>query len=106
MVSSMKRLAYFLILLLITDQVDDAWAFAPAWATTPVAADDDYDDDYLPVQRQSARELSPCGHGPAFLGRDRQAAELTSCRRGVPSRSGLTGPFAPPALYVLVSLQI
>jgi hypothetical protein len=102
----MKRVTYFLILLLITDQVDDAWAVAPVSTDTPLTADDDYDDDYLAAPQQSARELSPSHHGPAFLGRNRPTAELTSCRRGVPSAPDLTAPFAPPALYVLMSLQI
>jgi hypothetical protein len=102
----MKRLACFLILLLITDQVDDAWAAAPDQPVAPLAADDDYDDDYLPAQRQSGLEQPPTGHERAFLGRNPQAPELSSRRRDWPLGWDLTAPFAPPPLYVLMSLQI
>jgi hypothetical protein len=102
----MKRLACFLILLLITDQVDDACALAADAPGTPLAADDDYDDDYLPAQRQSAPEQRPAGQPPAFLGRSRHAA-TPSCRRtGLPPGWDRTAPFTPPPLYLLVSLQI
>jgi hypothetical protein len=102
----MKRLAYFLMLLLVIDLVDDAWAVAPVAFDTPLAADNDYDDDYLAVQQQSGQELFPSHHEPAFLGRNPQTAELSFCRRGLPLGWDLTVPFAPPPLYVLMSLQI
>jgi hypothetical protein len=102
----MKRLACFLILLLITDQVDDACALAADSPGTPLAADDDHDDDYLPAQRQSALEQPPSGQQPAFLGRNRHLATLSCRRAGLPPGWDLTAPFTPPPLYVLVSLQI
>jgi hypothetical protein len=101
----MKRIAYFLILLVITDLVDDAWAVASVLPGTSLAADDDYDDEYLPAQQQSGRDRS-LSRQPVFLGWNPRTAELSSGRRGLPVGWDLTARFAPPPLYVLMSLQI
>ncbi len=101
----MKRVAYLLVLLLISAQVDDLWAVAPVSPSAPLADD----DEYLPPQRRSREEVSVADEGPAFVGLEPQTADFTlvrSGKSGVPSRWHLTTPFGPPPLYVLMSLQI
>jgi hypothetical protein len=100
--SPMNRLAYLLILLLISAQVDNYWAAVPA---VPSAAQAD-DDEYLPSsQRPQEEECSP-HQKPAFAGLKPQAADLPLVRRGVPSDRNRTTPFAPAPLYVFMSLQL
>ena len=100
----MSRLAYFLILLLLSAQVDDAWAVAPVLPSSPV--DDDDDDEYLPSQRRRLEEESVPDKKPAFDGLKTQTADFPVVRRGVSSEWTLTTPFTLPPLYVFMSLQI
>jgi hypothetical protein len=98
----MNRLAYLLLLLLISAQVDDYWVAASPSRSAP-AADD---DEYLPSpQRPQEVECSP-HQKPTFAGLKRQTADFPLVRRGVPSQLSLITPFTPPPLYVLMSLQI
>jgi hypothetical protein len=97
----MKRLAYLLLLLLISAQVDDTWAVAPVSPSAPLADD----DEYLPSQWRAQEECPP-RQGPVLVGLEPQTADLPLVRRGVPLEWGRTTPFAPPSLYVLMSLQI
>ena len=99
----MNRLAYLLILLLISAQVDDAWAVALDSSSAPLADDD---NEYLPSQqRPPEEECSPC-QKPVFLGLKPQTADFSLVRRGLPSEWTLTTPFTPPPLCVFMSLQI
>jgi hypothetical protein len=99
----MNRLAYLLVLLLISAQVDDAWAVAPALPSAPLS---DESDQYLPAQRQLQGAASAARQPPAFSGLKPRTADFTSVRSGVPSEWNLTTPFGPLPLYVLMSLQI
>jgi hypothetical protein len=98
----MNRLAYLLILLLISAQVDNSWAGVPVLPSAPQADD----DEYLPSpQRPQQEECSP-HQKPVFAGLKPQIADLPLVRRGVPSAWNLTTPFTPPPLYAFMSLQI
>ena len=100
--SPMNRLAYLLILLLISALVDDFWAAAPVLPSAPLADD----DEYLPPQQQPQRERSASCQKPAFVGLQPQTTDFSLVRRGLPSEWNLTTPFTPPPLYVFTSLQI
>src|SRR5262249_32621757 len=94
--------ACFLVLLLISAQVDDYWAAAPVLRSAPLADD----HEYLPLrQRTRAEECSP-HHEPVFAALRPQTADLPLVRRGVPCAWDLTTPFSRPPLYVFMSLQI
>ena len=99
----MNRLAYLLILLLISALVDDFWAAAPVLPSAPLADDD---DEYLPSQRRPREDECPAHQKPAFVGLQPRTAAFPLVRRGVPSERNLTTPFTPPPLDVLTSLQI
>jgi hypothetical protein len=98
----MKRFAYFLVLLLISAQVDDCWAAAPVLPSAPLADD----DEYLSSRQRPQEEESSPYQKPVFAGLKAQTADLPLVRRGVPSERNLTTPFTPPPLYVFMSLQI
>jgi hypothetical protein len=98
----MSRLAYLLLLLLISAQVDNYWAAAPLVPSAPQADD----DEYLPSpQRPQEEECSP-HQKPVFAGLKPQTVNLPLVRRGVTSERNVTPPFTPPPLYVFMSLQL
>ena len=99
----MNRLAYLLILLLISALVDDFWAAAPVLPSAPLADDD---DEYLPTQRRRQEEECSPHQKPVFVGLKTQTADLPLVRRGVPWEWNLTTPCTPPRLYIFMSLQI
>jgi len=99
----MKRLVFLLILLLISTQVDAAWAVAPDLPSAPLADDN---DEYPPLKRRPQGEQSSSRQKPVFDGLKPQTADFSLVRRGVPSEWNLTTPFTPPPLYVFMSLQI
>jgi hypothetical protein len=99
----MSRLVYLLILLVIADQADDAWAVAPGLPSAPLADDN---DEYLPARTQARDEQSSSGRGPKSVGLKPQTADCSVVRRAVPPEWGLTTPFTPPPLYLFMSLQI
>jgi hypothetical protein len=99
----MNRLVYILILLLLSAQVDDAWAVAPDLPSASLADDN---DEYLPARRQVRAEPFSAGQGPLFVGLKSQPVDCSPVRRGVSSEWHLLTPFAPPALYVFMSLQL
>jgi hypothetical protein len=102
----MKWLAYFLILLLISAQVDDAWTAAPVLPSAPLADDNDDNDEYVPAQRQPWGEQSSSRQKPVFDAVKPRTADFPFGPRSVPSEWNLTTPSAPPPLYVFMSLQI
>jgi hypothetical protein len=97
----MKRLAYLLILLLLSTQVDDLWAAALNVPSASLA-----DDDYLPPRPRPQGGRTSAHQPPVFVGLKLQTVDLPLLRRGVRPAWNLTTPFAPPALYVFMSLQI
>jgi hypothetical protein len=99
----MKQLAHLLVLLLISAQVDDAWAVAPVLPSAPLS---DENDEYLPAQRQLQGAASVSRQTPAFNHLKTRAADFAPVRSRVPSEWNLTTPLAPPSLYVFMSLQI
>jgi hypothetical protein len=99
----MKWIAYFLILLVISAQVDDYWAVAAVLPSAPLADDN---DEYLPAQRQLRGEQSSSRQTPVFDAVKPRTADFPVVPRSVPSEWNLTPPFAPPPLYVFMSLQI
>jgi hypothetical protein len=97
----MKRLPYFLVFLLISAQVDDAWAVASDLPSAPVADDN---DEYLPAQR-GFRDEQSSGQETAFVGIERRSADCSFVGRAR-FEWNLTTPFTPRPLYVFMSLQI
>jgi len=97
----MNRIAYFLVLLLISAQVDNYWAAAPVLSSAPLAED----DEYLPPQQPRVKESSPL-QNPVFVGLQPRTADLPPLRRGVPSGWNRTTLCSSAPLYVFMSLQI
>ena len=97
-----KRLAYLLLLLLISAQVDDVWAVSPASPSAPLADD----DEYLPAQRRPQEELIALGQGLPFVGLKAQPADLSVVQKRPRSGSSPATPFTPQPLYAFMSLRI
>ena len=99
----MKRFAYLWVLLLMSAQVDEAWAVAPDFSSA-VLADDN--DEFLPAQRRPQEELTSSRQKPVLSIGTPRTADFSFVSRGVPSEWNSTTPFSPPPLYVFMSLQI
>jgi len=99
----MKHLAYILMLLLLSAQVEDAWVAA---LELPSDSSADDSDEYLPAQRQPRQEQAGFKVRADKHQTVIQAIDFSISRMGVPSEWNLTTPFAPPPLYVFMSLQI
>src|SRR5262245_39025573 len=98
----MNRPAYLLVLLLVFAQVDDYWAAVPPSPSASLADD----DEYLPSPQRPREEVSSPRQKPTFAGIDLQTGDLPRVRKCVPSQGQRATPSTPPALYVLMSLQI
>jgi hypothetical protein len=98
----MNRLAYLLLLLLVSAQVDDYWVGVPTLPSAPRADD----DEYLPSPQRSQEEDCSPQQKLTFAGLKPQTVDLPLVRRGVPSEQNPATPFAPPPLYVFMSLQL
>jgi hypothetical protein len=98
-----KRLAYFLLLLLISAQLDDAWAAAPASPPAPIAEEN---DEYLPAQRRPQDEQIALAHWPPFAGLKAQPADLSVAQKCPPSGPNPAPPFAPKPLLAFMPLRI
>src|SRR4051812_31026362 len=98
----MKPLAYLLILLSLSAQVDTAWVLIP---DSPSASLSDENDDYLPGQRWPWGEPSSSHQVPMFVGLKPQTKGFSAVRRGAPYEGERTAPFIPPP-HALLSLQI
>ena len=99
----MKRFAYFLIVLLASAIVDDAWATALALPSPSVAEEN---DEYLPAQRVPEAEHSAARQQPVLGESKSLAATCSPVRRAAPSGWSLTESFGDSSLYVFMSLQI
>ncbi len=99
----MNRLSYLLILMMISAQVEDAWADAPVLPSAPLADD----DEYLSSQRRREEEEESSAHRKSdFVGLETRTAAILLVRKGVPSERNLKRAFTPPPLHVFMSLQI
>jgi hypothetical protein len=98
----MKRLAYLLMPLLLSAQVDDLWA--AALHVPPASLADD--DNYLPPRPRPQGERTSAHQPPVFVGLKPQTPDFPLLRRGVRPAWNLTTPFTPPPLSVFMSLQI
>jgi hypothetical protein len=101
----MKRIAYFLILLLLWSLVDDGLVVAFVLPSAPLTDDID-DDEYLASPRPPREVESRPDKKPVFVGLKLQTADFSLARRGVPAEWNLTTPCTLPPLYVFMSLQI
>ena len=99
----MKRIGYFLVLLLLSAPFDDAWAVAPASPAAPLTDDN---DDYLPVQRRPEEELSPHRLGPVFTTLKPRAASPAFEPAGAGIGRSLPAQLSSPFLHLLMILQI
>jgi hypothetical protein len=97
-----QRLAYLLLLLLISAQVDDVWAAAPASPSAPLADD----DEYLPAQRRPQEEQVALGQRLPFVGLKAPPADLSAAQKRPPSGSNPARPFTPQPLYTFMSLRL
>jgi hypothetical protein len=100
----MKRIAYFLISLTLWVHFDDV-LLAPASAleSAPLPSDD---DEYVACEGQGSQKQFGHRRQPPAVSANAQAVHGPLVRTGMPSAWHLTTPFAPPALYVFMSLQI
>jgi hypothetical protein len=98
-----KRRAYFLLLLLISAQLDDAWAAAPASPSAPIAEDN---DEYLPAQRRPQEEEIALGQELPFACLKAQPADSPVAQQRLSSRSNPATPFTPQPLFAFMSLRI
>ncbi len=98
----MKWFAYLLIPLLLSTQVGDALAVAADEPSAPLVDDD---DEFLPVQRRPREEESVPDPGQIVVRLNPPTANHPPARRGRSFEWDPTTPFAPPPLYVFMSLQ-
>jgi hypothetical protein len=96
-----SKIIYFLIALLFSAQLDDAWVSGPVSASSAVAGDN---DEYLPSERRQHSEQSAPHHTPAHVGLDRLAIDFFASGRGPATGSKLLLTFGRCSLYVFMSL--
>ena len=99
----MKRVGYFLILLLLSATFDDAWAVAP---TSPAAPQTDDNDNYPPAQRRAEEELSSQRLGPVFTTLKPRAASPAFEPAGAGIGRSPPTQLGSPFLHLLMILQI
>src|SRR5262249_32954234 len=98
----MKRVAFFLILLLIWAQVDDAWVSVPV-SHSASAADD---DEYLPVESRREEKASAHRQRPGLPVRNAPPGQSFSSVGGSrPSGWLSAAPFQRSSVYVFMSLR-
>jgi hypothetical protein len=98
----MKRVAFFLILLLIWAQVDDAWVSAPVSLSASFAQD----DEYLPVESRREDDRSAQRQRPVLAVRNAPPGHSFSSFGGSrPSGSSFAAPFQRSSVYVFMSLR-
>jgi hypothetical protein len=98
----MKRVAFFLILLLVWAQVDDAWVSVPVSLSASLADD----DEYLPVEGQREGEESAHRHRPVFAVRNAHPGPFFTAVFGNESPGALfAAPFYRSSVYVFMSLR-
>lgn len=102
----MKRITYFLILLLLFAPVEDGWAVTAVAPVAPVSPSDADDvDEFLPVQWR-LRGHQPSGQEPMLGGLKSPPADFPIIRKSVSSECNPATAFLASFLYVFMSLQI
>jgi hypothetical protein len=99
----MKPIGYFLILLLLSAQLDDAWAAPPVLPSAPLGDDN---DEYPPAQRRAEEEESSPRQQPVFNGLKPHIAALSFVARDVAVTWNLPTPLGPSLLSLFMILQI
>ena len=99
----MKRLAYFLMGLLISAQVDDAWAITQGLSNVLLT---DSDDEFLPSHLRSVEAESTSHERPLLLDLKCLSTGIFSTHKTAFSPRILTWFLAPSLLYFFMSLQI
>jgi hypothetical protein len=100
----MRRITHFLIFATLWSQFDDV-LLAPASAilSAPLASDD---DDYVSsVGQEEQSWLASMGQRQS-VGVTPQGVDLLHVRTSLRSECKLATPFAPPPMYVFMSLQV
>jgi hypothetical protein len=95
----MKRVAYFLIFLMLLGQAEDALSWTPLLPSAPL---EDDNDEYLQGESIPRRERTSRASQPRFV--RAPIAGHTSARREILTERNRALP--PGSLYVFMSLQI
>jgi hypothetical protein len=99
----LRHVAYLCLALIAFNFVDDYLLLAPGSLTSPLANDE---DEYLtPTLRQDCQRSSS-REEPVFDALKPRAGELCFSPGHCPPESSVAARFAPPPLYVFMSLQI
>jgi len=94
-------LTSLLTALLLATQIDGAWALAVG-EPVPLTGNE---DEYPPAERQGPVEAAARNQSPTRNLPSREPAVASSPGSRVSVGSGADRPFAPPLLYVYMSLQ-
>jgi hypothetical protein len=98
----MKRLSYFLTLILLLVQLDDSWANALILPTGPLPEDS---QEYLPSPLRTQGEVSSAYQSPLFTDLNPQANFLF-VRRCCSCEWIVVATVSTSPLYLFMSLQI
>jgi hypothetical protein len=98
-----KRLAYFLLLLLISAQIDDVWDAAPTSSSASLVDDN---DEYLPAQRRPQEEQIALAQWPPLVDMKAQAADWSVVHKCPPSGPDPAPPFTLQPLFAFMPLRI
>jgi hypothetical protein len=102
----MRRNAYFLAFLTFWVQVDDLLfaALSRAGQSAPLPSSNE-EEEFLPPNRPERPQQSSFRRQPKSARLKAQAAAPSLVGKCLPSEWNLAAPFAPPPLYVFMSLQ-
>ncbi len=104
-IALMKPLACLLIALTLWSQFDDTLlATELSSPSAPLASGDD--DEFLPARRRESEEHVAVRRPAEPIRAKRPASGTRSARSSRPVAHPITTAFAPPPLYLLMSLQI
>jgi hypothetical protein len=101
----MKRITYLLVLLPIWHQVDDTWVVAAEFFAASQAGIED-NEEYLPSERDQRAEECASHQKRRGVGANPSPADSPLTRTDFLSNRRPIAPYAPPPLYVFMSLQI
>src|SRR5262245_28155172 len=99
----MKRIVCILITLLLSAQLDDAWAVVGVGPSAPVEGDS---DEYPAAQRLDRGAKSTCRQVPAFAGWQPRASGRCVAPGAVQCERNPSNPLPPSLLLMFTSLQL